>query len=150
MSCEEVFSQKLRAHGLRLTWQRKLILQVMHDIGEYATAEEIHQRVQAQNPAVDITTIYRTLELLHELGLAASLDLGDGQRRYELVGLHGPHHHLYCRACGRLIRVEQEEVQPLVDALRQTRGFELTLDHLVLTGLCPQCRAEGQTIPATE
>jgi len=146
MSCEEVFIQKLRAHGLRLTLQRKLILEVMHDIGEYATAEEIYQRVQAQNAAVDITTVYRTLELLQGLNLAASLDLGGGQRRYELVGLHGPHHHLHCRCCGRLIRVEQEEVQPLIEALRQTRGFELTLDHLVLTGLCARCRtAEGQT-----
>lgn len=150
MSCEEVFIQKLRDHGLRLTWQRKLILQVMHDIGEYATAEEIHRQVQAQNPVVDITTVYRTLELLHELGLAASLDLGGGQRRYELVGLHGPHHHLYCRACGRLVRVEQEEVQPLVDALRQTRGFELTLDHLVLTGLCARCRAAEEQTAAAE
>ncbi|MCD6520682.1 MAG: transcriptional repressor [Anaerolineae bacterium] len=144
MCCEDIFIAKLRARGFRLTPQRELVLSVMHDIEGHATAEEIYARVQEHTSSVDISTIYRTLELLQEFHLVAVIDLGDGQKRYELLSIHGPHHHLYCRSCGKLIRIEHDELQPLIEHLRQTYGFEAELEHLVIPGLCAECRRAQQ------
>ena len=141
MCCEEVFLQKLHDRGFRITPQREMVLAVMHHMDGHATVEEIFARVRALSSAVDLSTVYRTLELLQEFRLVASLDLGDGQHRYELLTVHGPHHHLHCRSCGKLVRVEHEQVQPLVDHLGQAFGFRAELDHLIIPGLCRECRA---------
>lgn len=141
MCCEEMFLERLRAAGLRLTPQREMVLQVLHDVGSHATADEIYARVAERSAAVDLSTVYRTLELLQQFHLLAVIDLGDGQRRYELLGLHGPHHHLHCHACGRLERIEDAELQPLRDGLASGRGFAAELQHLIIPGLCATCRA---------
>ncbi len=141
MSCEKVFLKQLRQRGFRLTPQREMVLEVMHQVEGLATAEEIHDRVQALSSCVDISTIYRTLELLQEFQLVAIIDLGDGQRRYELLGVHGPHAHLLCRSCGKLTGVEQEEIQPLSDHLREGHGFEVDSGSLIIPGLCRECQA---------
>lgn len=140
MCCEQAFMERLRAQGLRLTPQREAVLSVLHDLEGHNTVEEIHARVQMVSPSVDLVTVYRTLELLEELHMAASVDLGDGQRRYELLGLHGTHHHLLCRACGRLITLDDEAIQPWVSALAHSYGFDAEPEHLVVRGLCAQCR----------
>ena len=141
MCCEKTFLKKLHDRGFRLTPQREMVLSVLHQISGHATAEEIYSRVHARSSAVDISTVYRTLELLQEFGFAACVDLGDGQRRYELLSVHGAHHHLQCRSCGRLLRVEQERVQPFVDDLMRAYGFQAELEHLIIPGLCRQCRS---------
>jgi Fur family ferric uptake transcriptional regulator len=102
MACEKVFLHKLRERGFRLTPQREMVLSAMHEIKGLTTADEIHARVQEQSSAVDISTVYRTLELLQEFQLVACVDPGDGQHRYELLGIHGPHIHLVCQACGEV------------------------------------------------
>ena len=94
MACEKVFLERLRASGLRLTPQREMVLSAMHQIEGMATAEEIYAKVQALSSAVDISTVYRTLDLLKELDLVACIDPDDQQYRYELIGVHGPHLHL--------------------------------------------------------
>ena len=82
MCCEERFLQQLRERGFRLTPQREMVLHVLHDAEEHASAEELYARVSVLSSAVDISTVYRTLELLEEFHLVASFDLGDGERRY--------------------------------------------------------------------
>jgi len=149
MCCEDVFLQRLHERGFRITPQREMVLSVMHHIDGHATVEEIFRQVHAQCTAVDISTVYRTLELLQEFRLVACIDLGDGQQRYELLTLHGPHHHLHCRSCGKLVRVEHEEVQPLVDRLAQDCGFQAELDHLIIPGLCRECRVTQERASAS-
>lgn len=144
MACEEAFIQKLRAQGLRLTPQREMVLSVMHQIEGLATVEEIFARVQARSTAVDVSTVYRTLDLLQEFGLVACVDRGDGQHRYELLGVHGPHVHLICQQCGQAIGVELDEVRPLAEHLQTQYGFAADLDHLSIPGLCQTC---GQKEP---
>ena len=141
MCCEEVFLKKLHDRGFRITPQREMVLSVMHHIDGHATVEEIFALVHALSSSVDVSTVYRTLELLQEFRFVASFDLGDGQRRYELLTVHGRHHHLHCRSCGQLVRVEHEQVRPLVEHLAQAYGFEAELDHLIIPGLCRECRA---------
>jgi Fur family ferric uptake transcriptional regulator len=150
LCCEERFLQQLREHGFRLTPQREMVLHVLHDAEEHATAEEIHARVSALSSAVDLSTVYRTLELLQEFHLVASFDLGDGERRYELLSLHRPHSHLHCRGCGKLVTLEVQALQPLLDNLAQTHGFGAQLDHWVIPGLCQECQTTAEQLPRSQ
>ncbi|MCL6429810.1 MAG: transcriptional repressor [Anaerolineae bacterium] len=143
MCCEAQFLQRLRERGLRLTPQREMVLRALHEVDSHATAEEIYARVSVQSAAVDLSTVYRTVELLQDLRLLSTIELADGQRAYELIGVHGPHHHLQCRRCGGLSRIEPEAVRPLIETLRLRYGFAAEPDHLVIAGLCQACR-EGE------
>lgn len=141
MCCEDRFVHELRQRGGRLTPQREMVLQVLHSLPGHATAEEVYARVSALSAAVDLSTVYRTLELLEELRLVASFDLGDGQRRYALLSVHRAHDHLRCQRCGQLITLEAQELQPLLDRLAQAHGFKAQVDHWVIPGLCADCQA---------
>ncbi len=148
MCCEERFLQMLRDRGFRLTPQREMVLHVLHDAQEHATADELYARVSALSSAVDISTVYRTLELLEEFRLVASFDLGDGERRYELLTVHPAHHHLHCRACGKLVTIETQGLQPLLDRLAQAHGFEAQVEHWIIPGLCRDCQAAVGQAPS--
>ena len=140
MSCEEVFLEKLRQSGFRLTPQREMVLSVMHRIERSATAEDIHARVQERSSSVDISTVYRTLELLQQFQLVSAVELADGLRHYELLGVHGPHLHLACTRCGKLLGIELHEADALHDQLLAEYGFDMELDHVTIPGLCRECR----------
>ncbi len=139
MSCEEVFFRQLREQGFRLTPQREMVLSALHEIEGFATTEEIYERVSAISSSVDISTVYRTLELLQDFHMVASVDPGDGQRRYELLGLHGRHLHLVCRSCGEIIGVEPAAIESFAADVRDRYGFELDVEHLSVPGLCTAC-----------
>ncbi|MBN1136168.1 MAG: transcriptional repressor [Anaerolineae bacterium] len=143
MACEQVFVQQLRERGFRLTPQREMILSVLHDIEGLATAEEIYSRVQSISSSVDLSTVYRTLDLLQEFDLVSCVDPGDDQRRYELLGIHGPHLHLVCHACGQVIGADLEVARAFGQRLQAEYGFQPALDHLSIPGLCPACAAAG-------
>jgi Fur family ferric uptake transcriptional regulator len=140
MACEENFVRELRERGFRLTPQREMVLLAMHEVEGLATADEIYGQVRERSTAVDISTVYRTLDLLQEFKMVVCIDPGDGQHHYELLGLHGPHVHLVCQRCGTLIGIEREVVQPLADRLLAEHGFALDLDGLALAGVCPVCQ----------
>ena len=139
MACEEVFVEKLREHGLRLTPQREMILSAMHKMEGLVTAEEIYEQIQSITSAVDISTVYRTLDLLQEFDIVACLDRGDGQHHYELLGVHGPHIHLICQSCGKVRGIDLQEAQALAEQLQARYGFVADLDHLSISGLCREC-----------
>ncbi len=141
MSCQEVLLRHLHKRGLRLTPQRELVLSVLHQIEAPSTAEEIYARVHAISASVDISTVYRTLELFQEFQLVAAFDPGDGTRRYEHLGVEAPHHHLVCRSCGNVIQVALEDLRPLCDQLTATLGFVADPVGLTIPGLCAACSA---------
>ena len=141
MSCQEAFFQELRERGFRLTPQREMVLAVMHPIEGLATAEEIYTRVQALSASVDISTVYRTLDLLQDFRLVASVDPGDGQRRYELVSTHGSHIHLVCSRCGQVVGADIEPARTFAASVREAYGFEADLGSLSIPGLCRACQA---------
>jgi Fur family ferric uptake transcriptional regulator len=116
-----------------------MVLSVLHDIEGFATADEIYERVQGISSSVDISTIYRTLELLQDFHLVVSVDPGDGQRRYELQGLHGHHLHLVCLSCGKIIGVEPEAIEAFAMKMKEEHNFAIDLDHLSIPGLCHHC-----------
>lgn len=139
MGCEQEFIRQLRKRGFRLTPQREMVLSVLHRIEGWVTAEEIYQQVQQLSTSVDISTVYRTLDLLQELHLVSSIDLGNDQRRYELLGVHDPHLHFVCRSCGQITNLAMEHAQFLVQYMQEQHGFKVELDDISIPGLCQAC-----------
>jgi Fur family transcriptional regulator, ferric uptake regulator len=136
---QEEIAARLRAVGQRVTPQRLMILGAFARAGEHLTADEVFARVGPLSPAVNRSTVYRTLELFRDLGLISETDLGGGVRHFELLD-DGRHHHLICRDCGEMLVLDDDLVQPLRDGIRERYGFAPTLDHLALFGLCAYCK----------
>ncbi len=134
MSCTET----LKEQGYRLTPQRRLILSIIHRADAHISAEEIFSQVHARYPRVNISTVYRTLELLKERGLVTENALGEGRLRYHLAE-KGDHHHLICRKCGRIIRLDESVLLPVKERLLREYKFRADLSHLAVSGLCGQC-----------
>ena len=141
MSCESAFMETLRSKGFRFTPQREMILETLHHIPGHSTPEEIYTRVRALSSRVDMTTVYRTLELLQELEFINVIDVGARGRHYELVGVEPPHSHLVCRSCGRIVGLAPGELSLLDEQMDRDRGFEAEMDQLTIPGRCAACRA---------
>ncbi|MHB1319322.1 MAG: Fur family transcriptional regulator [Anaerolineae bacterium] len=149
MACEQAFAQLLKRHGLRMTPQRGLVLQALHDAPGYASADEILSRVHRISAAVDVSTVYRTLDLLREFGLVAAVDAADGQTRYDLLGLNQPHLHLVCQGCGGIFVVPMSSADALLAGLLAQHGFQATLDDVTIPGLCAACRSSSTDASAS-
>ena len=130
-------AEVLRAKGLRLTAQRQLVLDAVHQLG-HATPDQVHAKVSEVAAGVNITTVYRTLELLEELGLVTHAHLSHGAPTYHSVG-EAQHIHLVCRACGGLSEIPSSTLTPLARTLDAERGFLLDIGHVALFGVCAEC-----------
>lgn len=135
MSCTET----LRERGYRLTPQRQMILSTIHKSDHHISAEEIYAQVRLRYPQVNISTVYRTLELLKELGLVTETDLGGGRFRYHSVE-KGHHHHLVCRKCARVFELDESLLKPIEGKILRQYGFKADLSHLAVFGNCVQCQ----------
>ena len=131
----------LREVGYRLTPQRMMILAAIHERDGHITADSIHERVKEQYPFVDISTVYRTLQLLKKLRLVTEADLGEGVVEYELSE-RGRHHHLVCRQCGKTSALDDSFLKPLADRLLEAYGFQADLEHSAIFGICASCGAK--------
>jgi Fur family transcriptional regulator, ferric uptake regulator len=135
----QAWDKTLRARGYRVTPQRQLVLAAVTKL-EHATPEEIWADVQQTASGVNISTIYRALELLEQLGLVTHTHLGHGAPSYHLAA-EAEHVHLVCSECGRITQVPPEAVEPLVSALERNHGFQTDVGHLTVFGRCESCRA---------
>jgi Fur family transcriptional regulator, ferric uptake regulator len=130
--------EELRARGFRLTPQRQLVLEAVEELG-HATPEKILTVVRQKARGINMSTIYRTLELLEELQLVSHAHLGDRAPTYHAISTPD-HAHLVCRTCGRVIEVAASEIEPLSEALRGRHGFAIDVRHLAIFGTCTNCR----------
>jgi Fur family ferric uptake transcriptional regulator len=130
---------RLSELGYRLTPQRMMILSAIEGSESHISAEEIYAQVVAKYPHVNISTVYRTLELLNRLGLVTETDLGEGRVRYHPAD-KGHHHHLVCEECGAIIDLDESTLFPLKDALLRDYKFVADLRHLAIFGRCTNCR----------
>ena len=130
--------ESVRKRGYRMTPQREMILDAIHDEG-HITADDIFRRVRAKSPAVNLATVYRTLELLKELGIVTAIDTGEGCILYELAS-ELPHHHLVCEGCGHTLELDRDVLLPLEEELCKRYGFTVNFNHLALFGTCPKCQ----------
>jgi Fur family transcriptional regulator, ferric uptake regulator len=130
-------ADRLRGSGYRLTPQRQLILGAVEQLG-HATPDEVLAAVREQASAVNASTVYRTLEVLEELGLVRHTHLSDRAPTYHST--RGPEHfHLVCRNCGRVRSVDPDVADALLEALRREHDFEVDLGHLAIFGRCTDC-----------
>jgi Fur family transcriptional regulator, ferric uptake regulator len=129
----------LRASGYRVTPQRQLVLEAVTKLN-HASPEEIFAEVHQRARGVNVSTIYRTLELLEQLGLVTHTHLGHGAPSYHLAA-EAEHVHLVCSECGRITQIPPEAVEPLVSALERNHGFRTDVGHLTVFGRCESCRA---------
>jgi Fur family ferric uptake transcriptional regulator len=130
---------KLNELGYRLTPQRLMIVSAIENSDNHISAEEIYAKVVAKYPHVNISTVYRTLELLKQVGLVTETDMGEGRVRYHPVG-KGQHHHLVCKDCGAIIDLDESVLSSLKDALLQEYKFIADLKHLAIFGHCVKCK----------
>ncbi len=138
-----LFKAHLRSRGLRMTPQRERIMDIfLHEAG-HLTTEELYLRIQRLDPSLGQATVYRTVKLLCEAGIAREVRFGDGVARYEKIG--GAHHdHLICERCGRNIEVVDPEIERLQEALARAHGFAPTFHRLYLYGICSECRDRAE------
>lgn len=131
------WTAELRSRGYRLTPQRQLVLEAVRSL-DHSTPEEIAAEVNRRAPSVNVSTVYRTLDLLEELGLVSHTHLGHGSPSYQPAD--DEHHvHLVCHTCGAVLAVERGAVADLAGRLRELHGFEMDVSHCVLHGTCAAC-----------
>jgi Fur family transcriptional regulator, ferric uptake regulator len=131
--------KKLRDHGYRLTPQRNLIWEVVRGAGRHVTAEEVTAEVRKTLPDVNVSTVYRTLQLLVGLDLVVETRL-EGAACYYEVSPEPTHHHFVCTACGAVGHFGDELLAPVHDEL-MTRAFEVSQIQVTAFGLCQDCRS---------
>jgi Fur family transcriptional regulator, ferric uptake regulator len=134
MSC----SQTLKRKGYKLTPQRRVILDIIHETPSHLTADDIYNLVQQRISGVNKSTVYRTLELLEDLDCVVRSEMGE--RFIYHHAEEGHHHHLVCRQCGRTIEMSETRLEPMRRMLLDDLDFQVDIKHLVLHGLCADCR----------
>src|SRR5579859_7980858 len=139
----QTWDDTLRASGYRVTPQRQLVLEAVTKL-EHATPEEIYAEVKQTVVGVNVSTVYRTLELLEQIGLVTHTHLGHGAHRYHLAA-DAQHVHLVCRDCDGITELDSAAVGPLVTALDSQYGFETDVGHLTVLGTCADCRLAARS-----
>ena len=135
-------AELLHARGLRMTAQRQLVLDAVTELGQ-ATADQVHELICGQVAGVNITTVYRTLDLLESLGMVGHTHLSHGPPVYHLAGDRGQVH-LVCHRCGAVDEVSPEVFADVRRSLEQQRGFLLDVGHVALFGICSSCETANQ------
>jgi len=137
---QEVFLQHIQKKGLKRTSQRDLILDTFLRTEEHLSSEDLYRLVQKQDPTIGQTTVYRTLKLLTEAGLAREVRFGDGITHYEHNYKHQHHDHMICSGCGRIIEFFSAELEAIQDAMAAKHRFQVTQHLLRIIGVCAECR----------
>jgi len=136
-----------RRRGIRWTNQRQTIIEIFSDLGEHITAEELHRRVREVDNTVSTATVYRTVNLLVDLGVAEKGHFGGGSASFEMA-LHKEHHdHLICLCCQQIIEFHHDGIEGMQQDIATQHGFALRHHRLELYGVCPTCQAAGKDSP---
>lgn len=144
MSNEKIENLKriLKEKGYKLTPQRRSILdEIIKNEGSHLTTEEIYDLVKVNCPEIGLATVYRTVQLLEEMGVLYKLDLDDGCSRYELCDEDESHqhHHLICQNCGKVIEVEGDLLEELEQGIEKKYNFKIKNHSLKFYGICDNC-----------
>lgn len=137
---------KLKNRDYKLTPQRQVILKAfLNNRGSHLSAEDIHSMVKKENPDLGLATVYRTLDLLAELGVLQKMDFNDGKARFELKdsGAHH-HHHLICLDCGKVEEFDADLLDKLEDKINEKTGFEIINHRVKFYGYCNKCKGLDQ------
>ncbi len=135
-----IFKEHLRRQGLKSTAQRDDIARVFFSNNRHSNVEELYHAVKQINPGIGYATVYRTMKLLTECGLAVERHFRDGEARYE-SGVNREHHdHLICEGCGKIVEFEEERIEALQADVARRLGFRLSGHKMELYGRCRECQ----------
>ena len=141
---KERFRDFLARRNLRLTTQRRTIIETAFSTDQHFTADQLLEWSRARDKSVSRATVYRTLPLLTESGLVRELDLGKEQRFYDPnYAEHPRHNHIICQDCQKIVEFESEEAERLVDEASQRLGFTVESHRLHITARCQEFRNRG-------
>lgn len=141
---DETFREILKKNGFKMTSQRESVLDALkgHE-GSHLTAEEIYLKVKENSPEIGLATIYRTIQLLHDLKLIDRLDLNDGFIRYEIGKWDDDkphhHHHLICEVCGKVIEAEDDLLEQIEETCSKKYNFTVRNHVVKFYGICSEC-----------
>lgn len=146
-SLKAKWKEYLHANSLNTTQQRETIVDQFLQCQDHVSTDDLLEQTRKKNKKIGYATVYRTLKLLVEAGLAQQRDFGDGQTRYEIVSHH--HDHLICSKCGLVLEFEDEEIERLQEKVaKRLGGFNIVHHRLELYGLCPKEQGiEGGSCP---
>ncbi len=130
-------------HNLRSTEQRRLIIDTFFDVGEHVTIDQLLERVRSSDPRIGYATVYRTMKMLTDGGIAHERRFGDGFTRYELADDEAHHDHLICVECGRITEFEEPLIEELQDRVAARYGFEVQSHKHELYGVCRDCQKKA-------
>lgn len=130
---------RLRATGMRWTPQRRNLVGVLQAIEGHVSAAELIERCRAADSTTTPSTVYRTLDILEDLGVVCHGHASDGREEYHVLP-QAPHGHFYCDGCRAVLEIRDEVAQEVVRLLEARLGFEIDLSHVTLSGRCRVCR----------
>jgi Fur family ferric uptake transcriptional regulator len=129
----------LKEHGLRMTPQRQLILDVLSSMRGHISVDQVYRQVAARYPDLNITTVYRTFEVLEERGIVRHTHFHDGRSQFERTD-EPAHQHLVCKVCGRDQETDLSVLEPLTESLLEKFGFQADFSHTAIVGYCSGCK----------
>jgi Fur family ferric uptake transcriptional regulator len=129
--------------GLRSTSQRQSILDIIRRGQGHLDADEVYRRARKKQPRLSLSTVYRTLQTLKELGLVEEVHLDETHHHYEIKASH-EHHHLICLGCGKVVEFECPMSVQMQEEVSKEKGFEVVNTEVRMTGYCPECRKERE------
>ena len=144
MTNQEYALRLLRETGIRLTPQRMLILSAVANGRGHMGVDEIFARAKETYPYMDIATVYRTLHLFAELGVATEVAMGD-RLHFELTDPNGRHHHMVCKQCGGAFDLSPHYLEEFRNTIIEEFGFEPDLDNFTVSGVCTACSASTKS-----
>jgi Fur family transcriptional regulator, ferric uptake regulator len=132
----------MQQRGLKHSRQREVVAEAFYRMGGHISVDALVTRVRQLDPHVSVATVYRTMKLLAECGLAVARQFEDGRTRYEPAPVHH-HDHLICKLCGRIVEFENPQIEELQVGVARSHGFEVESHRFELYGRCASCRAPG-------
>ena len=152
MKIYEKLRNELKKRHLRITSQREAVLSVfLENEGEHLTADEAYEKLSHKNSHISKATIYRTVDLLREMGFLSKVNFGDGMERYEVKDLNThQHHHLICTKCGQVYEIKEDLLEDVEKLIEERTGFKIQDHQLNFYGICPKCQASKKEEKTTE
>ena len=139
-SAKTIFNQYLRKNGMLYSKQREQIMDIFLKTEKHPTVNDLYELVRKKNPKIGLATVYRTMEVICDAGLARKLDFGDGTKHYEHKYKHQHHHHLVCLKCGKIIEITSGKIEEIQKKLAKKHGFTITRDTMKMFGICKTCK----------
>ena len=139
-SAKTIFNQHLRKNGMLYSKQREQILDIFLKAEKHPTVNDLYELVRKKNPKIGLATVYRTMEVIYDAGLARKVGFGDGIKHYEHKYKHQHHYHLICLKCGKVIEVTSGKIEETKRQLAKKHDFTITRATMRLFGICKTCK----------